>query len=83
MSLWEVDDRSCRNMIMVLLYKYMYMPLEQFDHVSSSTMSFNVRDNYLVGKTHLEICAYSLIYYRLTVSTALIHVYDPSEVSCL
>lgn len=55
MSLWEVDDRSCRNMILVLLYKYMYMPLEQFDHVSSSTMSFNVRDNYLVGKTHLEI----------------------------
>lgn len=40
---------------MVLLYKYMSMPLEQFDHVSSSTMSFNVRDNYLVGKTHLEI----------------------------
>lgn len=31
------------------------MPLEQFDHVSSSTMSCNVRDNYFVGKTHLKI----------------------------
>ena len=56
------------------------MPLEQFDHVSSSTMSCNVRDNYFVGKTHLEIwkCLFInllLIYSLYSIDTCILASY--------